>query len=106
MITSKGLVLLTPDSLTGFNSPTISVSGQSSTASDPGKVYVSLNIRNEDGTSATTGSMSLDTAMVKGASDANKVSGGDLIDNLYAMLEQLLKAKLEEINPGVTFEIA
>lgn len=103
MILSNGIVLLSEESLIAYNSPTISVVGQQSTADAPGIVNITLDIRSADNSNLIRTSVNLSTNSVKSASESNNVDGAGLIDNLYNLLEQLLKLQLETINPNTTF---
>lgn len=105
MILSNGIVLLSEESLAAYNSPVITVAGQQSSSDNPGIVNLTVEVRSADGSSALRTSINLSTDSVKAASESNNVNGAGLIDNLYTLLEQLLKLQLESINPNATFEI-
>lgn len=105
MINATGVVKLPQSDLLCYQSPIIEITGQSSNKPNDGIINVSLNIKSQDGGTATTDSLTLDTTLLKDASVANSVEASYMVDNLYTMLEQLLVAVLQADNPETGFQI-
>lgn len=105
MINSTGVVQLVPESLNIFNSPKISIVGQSSNKSNDGFVSLELSIASQDLGSVTSSSVNIPLDTVKDLMITNSVDGATFVSNLYVLLEQLLKGYLETLNPGTSFEI-
>lgn len=106
MITATGTVKLSEHALVSYNDPVLYVTGQSTSTSSAGTVNVTIEIKSANMAECLTESLNIPTLSVKDMMVANSVDGASFVENLYSMLEALLKVYLESINQSTIFVLS
>lgn len=105
MINITGTTKLSAQDLIAYVSPKIRITGQASSLNNSGSVNLDLEILSQDSSQMIHACISVPTSTVEQLMEVNEVDGATFVSNLYSLLEQLLGAYLQELNPEISIEL-